>query len=75
MLSYLGRPWSTDYLLKALFSSPHQVKRKLFIVHADISNQALFCFLTTAGFTRHAIGRNDARPSCYWLKMKRHAIG
>ncbi len=65
MLSYLGRIWSTDYLLKALFSSPHQGIRKLFNVLADITNKALFCFslyvwheLNTVVFeifTRHVI--------------------
>jgi hypothetical protein len=43
MLSYLGRIRSTDYLLKALFSSPQGI-RKLFNVLADITNKALFCF-------------------------------
>jgi hypothetical protein len=69
MLSYLGRIWSTDYLLegKSTISSPHQGIRKLFNVQANITNQAIVLFLTTAGtnlthcrvfeiFTRHAIG-------------------
>jgi hypothetical protein len=42
----LSRIWSTDYLLKALFSSPHQVKQKLFNVHADITKQAIVLILT-----------------------------
>jgi hypothetical protein len=31
-------------LLKALFSRPDQGIRKSFNIHADITNQALFCF-------------------------------
>ncbi len=71
ILSYLGRIWSTDYLLKAIFSSPDQGIRKSFNIHADITNLALFCFLTTAGtnLTHCRVFEIFTRPR-YWLKRR-----